>query len=57
MSLFLERKNERIPTQKKKKLILMSCRVDKGLKQLAERLDEFAGKDERIPKLSIDLNF
>jgi len=35
----------------------VSCRVDKGLKRLAESLDEFAGRDERIPKLSVDLNF
>jgi hypothetical protein len=32
-------------------------RVDKGLKRLAESLDEFSGREERIPKLLMELDF
>lgn len=32
-------------------------RVDEGLRRLAQSLDEFVGKDERIPKLLVELDF
>lgn len=39
------------------RLIGCGVRVDKGLKRLAESLEEFSEREERIPKLLMELDF
>ena len=37
--------------------VLMVCRVDEGLKRLAESAEDFTKISEKIPKLHLELDF